>query len=99
VALNPDWTVAHNNLLQTLHYDHGQTAESIYGEHVRWNEQHAKHLKPGEVNYPNVRDAERRLRIGYVSPDFRLHAVSAFFEPILENHDKSQFEIFCYSDV
>jgi len=40
-----------------------------------------------------------RIRIGYVSPDLCAHAVSFFFEPVLENHDRSQFEVFCYSDV
>src|SRR5262249_14577584 len=40
-----------------------------------------------------------RLRIGYISPDFRHHPVAAFFEPLLREHDHSQFEITCYSDV
>ena len=41
----------------------------------------------------------RRLRIGYVSPDFRSHAESFFTVPLFENHDHDQFEIFAYSDV
>ncbi|MGH6742302.1 MAG: hypothetical protein ACREDY_25290, partial [Bradyrhizobium sp.] len=47
---------------------------------------------------PFVRDAapERRLRIGYVSPDFREHAVNYFFEPLLRLHDRSRFEVFGY---
>ena len=40
-----------------------------------------------------------RLRIGYVSPDFRSHAESFFTVPLFENHDHDQFEIFAYSDV
>ena len=40
-----------------------------------------------------------RLRIGYVSPDFRSHAESFFTVPLLENHDHERFEIFAYSDV
>jgi predicted O-linked N-acetylglucosamine transferase (SPINDLY family) len=43
--------------------------------------------------------ASTRLRIGYVSPDFCHHAVAYFIEPVLENHDRSHYEIFCYSDV
>ncbi|HFD80767.1 MAG TPA: tetratricopeptide repeat protein [Gammaproteobacteria bacterium] len=42
------------------------------------------------------RDPDRRLRIGYLSADFKIHAVYYFIEPILANHDKSSFEIFCY---
>ena len=44
-------------------------------------------------------DPERRLRIGYVSPDFRNHAESFFTIPLLSNHDHRQVEIFCYAEV
>jgi len=40
-----------------------------------------------------------KIQIGYISGDFRAHAVNYFFEPILEHHDSDRFEIFCYSDV
>jgi predicted O-linked N-acetylglucosamine transferase (SPINDLY family) len=40
--------------------------------------------------------AGRRLRIGYVSGDFRLHSVAFFFAPVLENHDRVHYEITCY---
>jgi protein O-GlcNAc transferase len=43
--------------------------------------------------------ANRPLRVGYVSPDFRKHAVASFFEPILANHDRKRVLPFCYSDV
>ena len=39
------------------------------------------------------------MRIGYVSPDFRAHAVAFFLTPLLEAHENAQCEIFCYSDV
>ena len=39
----------------------------------------------------------RRLRLGYVSPDFWMHPVARFLLPVLEHHDQSQFEIFAYS--
>jgi predicted O-linked N-acetylglucosamine transferase (SPINDLY family) len=45
----------------------------------------------------NTRDAHRRLRIGYASPDLRDHAVGRNMVPLLENHDRDQFEIYCYS--
>lgn len=41
---------------------------------------------------------ERRLRIGYVSGDFRRHAVSNFIEPVFRLHDRSRIELFAYSE-
>jgi protein O-GlcNAc transferase len=46
--------------------------------------------------HSNPCEPDRRLRIGYVSPDFRTHSCAWFFEPLLTHHDREQFEIFCY---
>jgi predicted O-linked N-acetylglucosamine transferase (SPINDLY family) len=47
----------------------------------------------------NDRSPDRPLRVGYVSPDLKQHAVGFFLEPILEHHDRNQFHIYCYSGV
>ncbi len=47
----------------------------------------------------NPREPERKLRIGYLSPDFRAHSVAYFFEALLEKHDRAKFEIALYSDT
>ncbi len=44
-------------------------------------------------------DPNRRLRVGYVSPDFRRHAVAFFLAPFLEARDPAVVEVFCYADV
>lgn len=49
--------------------------------------------------HANVRDPARKLRLGYMSPDFRAHSVAYFFEAVLEKHDRSTFEIHLYSDT
>lgn len=43
--------------------------------------------------------AGRKVRIGYVSADFRAHVVMYFFEGVLRHHDRSQFHVTCYSNV
>jgi predicted O-linked N-acetylglucosamine transferase (SPINDLY family) len=43
------------------------------------------------------REPDRRLKIGYLSPDLRGHPVTTFFEPVLAHHDTREFEIHCYS--
>ncbi|HEC04157.1 MAG TPA: hypothetical protein ENI81_11545, partial [Phycisphaerales bacterium] len=49
--------------------------------------------------HDNTIDPDRRLRIGYISPDFCGHSVSYFFEPILEAHDAEAVEVYGYGDV
>src|SRR5690606_26914608 len=52
-----------------------------------------------EKPHTNARAPERRLRVAYLSPDFRAHSVSYFFEALLEKHDRDKFEICLYSDT
>jgi predicted O-linked N-acetylglucosamine transferase (SPINDLY family) len=47
--------------------------------------------------FRNPREPERRLRIGYVSGDFCYHVVTLFMMPMIERHDRSAYEVFCYS--
>ena len=42
-------------------------------------------------------DAERKLHIGYISPDFREHALANFLSPLLEDFDAKNFSVTCYS--
>lgn len=43
------------------------------------------------------RDPERRLRVGFLSPDFREHSCSYFMFPLIERLDRERFEVLCYS--
>ena len=39
----------------------------------------------------------KRIKIGYISADFRNHPVSLLLARVIELHDKSKFEIYAYS--
>jgi protein O-GlcNAc transferase len=80
-----------------LYFHPGETSESILREHRKWND---RYVKPVRVRprFENIRDASRRLRIGYVSAFFYSHCQSYFKIPLLANHDHSNCEIFCYSN-
>ena len=95
----PDDAQAHCNLLLILHYPDDLDPAAIFAEHCRWDEAHARPLAPGLAAHANLPDPERRLRVGYVSPDFREHAVASFFENLLAAHDRDRVEVFCYDDV
>lgn len=98
LELKPDDARVHSNLLLCLNYLPELAPDELYAEHLRWDERHGRveHLGPLPGH---DRDPGRRLRVGYVSPDLRKHAVAYFFEPILANHDAGQVETFCYSFV
>ncbi len=96
IAARPEDILAYSNLLYVSNYIPGQTAASISQAHreivAHFESRVAECRKP----HANTPDPERRLRIGYMSPDFRAHAVSYFIEPILRAHDHAGFEVFCY---
>ena len=61
----------------------------------------AARAQPHEPHPPGDADLTpgRRLRIGYVSPDFRSHCQALFMVPLLAHHDRAAFEIVCYASV
>ncbi|OGR05334.1 MAG: hypothetical protein A2520_06390 [Deltaproteobacteria bacterium RIFOXYD12_FULL_53_23] len=98
IVLRPDFTNAHSNILFAMNYDEKARPEEMVNEARKWWQQQTTHLAD-QYKPTNNPDPDRRLRIGYVSPDFCLHSVSFFFLSLLEKHDKNRFEIYCYSDV
>jgi predicted O-linked N-acetylglucosamine transferase (SPINDLY family) len=71
----------------------------VFAEYRAWDRQHAAPLTPVEPSFPLDRSPDRRLRVGYVSADFREHSVACFAAPLLAAHDRSNIELFCYASV
>lgn len=99
ITIKPDLAEAHSNLLFLLNYFPNISRKDIYNESIKWDQQHAKTLLKKEPVYHNKKEKERKLRIGYVSPDFRTHSVACFFEPLLKAHNQENVEVYCYSNV
>ena len=99
LRLKPDLTIAHSNLLLCLHVHPNYDSTAIYRETRQWNDRHAEPLTRFRQSHANSKDPARRLRIGYVSPDFRNHAAAHFLMALLSNHDRDQVEVFCYAEV
>jgi predicted O-linked N-acetylglucosamine transferase (SPINDLY family) len=99
LQLDPNAAHVHSNLILTLNYHPGYDAGAIYEECGRWNRRYAQPLRQLIEPHLNDPDPERRLRIGYVSPDFREHVDASFTIPLLSNHDHRQHEIICYAGV
>ena len=87
------------SLLYLLNYLPETDPEKHFAEHRRWSEWFEQPLRHARRPHANDATPGRRLRIGYVSPDFRDHPVSSFIEPVLQVHHREKFEVYCYSNV
>ena len=99
LAINPEAAMAQYTLLFTLNYHPDKTAQEIYAAYRAYDERVGLPLRSTWRPHSNARDPHRRLRVGYVSPDFRKHSVRHFLEPLMAHHDKRAVEVFAYAEV
>jgi predicted O-linked N-acetylglucosamine transferase (SPINDLY family) len=99
LRLDPTAAFIHSSMVLTLNYHPAYDASAIEEECARWNRTHALPLQKLIQPHTNRPDPDRRLKVGYVSPDFREHVDAFFLIPLLSNHDHEHFQIFCYSSV
>ncbi|HEY2343448.1 MAG TPA: tetratricopeptide repeat protein, partial [Chthoniobacteraceae bacterium] len=99
VELLPDSAEVESNLVYVLHFHPDYDAHALLAESGRWEARHARKYAAAIRPHANDPDPARRLRIGYVSPDFRSHVVGYNVLPLLQAHDHEGCEIFCYSSV
>jgi FkbM family methyltransferase len=100
LAIQPDHGPAISNLLLALNYADGLDADALAERHKRLGarlDEAASHAPA--LMRPSPAPRAGRIRIGYVSPDLRTHSVAYFFEPLLREHDRTRFEIFCYAEL
>jgi len=87
-----------DNLLFNLNYHPQITARAICEEHRRWGETLGR--TRANLGAPrNPRAPERKLRVGYVTPDLAGHSVAHFLEPVLAHHDPARFETLLYTEA
>jgi predicted O-linked N-acetylglucosamine transferase (SPINDLY family) len=98
LELKPDYIEAHSNLLLALQYQAEATLSGLAQAHAEYERQHAQPLGAVRERHENVRDPHRRLRLGFLSPDFGRHPAAYFLIRALENLDRGQCEVVCYHD-
>lgn len=98
LSLGPN-SGAHSSYAFYLSYspDHGPA--EVAAEYRQWASQYASPPAKAMPPFGNSLDSARKLKLGYVSPDFKRHSVAYFIEPVIRNHDRSQVEVYCYSNV
>ncbi len=82
-----------SSYLLCLHYDLLLSDEFIFEEHKRF-QQFFKQVVPYQHNEVKQK---AKIKIGYISPDFRQHVMLSFYYQLLACYDKQKFHITCYS--
>jgi len=98
IEIDPSLSWAHSNLLFALNFDPESESAELYDQAQAWWRRHGQDRAPSS-DYRNRPDPQRRLKIGYVSPDFWQHPVSLFFLPLISGHDRNWVEVYCYAEV
>ena len=99
LKVHPEWNEQHSNLLFNLTHSPNVKAADLFAEHLRYAEQFEAPLVASWPQHSNVRDPERRLRIGIVSADLYNHAVASFITPMLEQlADSPRLEMLAYAN-
>lgn len=83
--------------LHTLTLSDTLPAEEVFARHCAFGRRLEAAVPARTEPYGNSREPQRRLRVGYVSSDFKRHPVAWFALPLFERHDRALFEVFCYS--
>ena len=99
LAIQPDTRTWRSAFVFVLCHHPDIDGAVLLAEHRRWHALHARDLAPKSPRTALAPQAGAKLRIGYVSADFRSHSLAYFIEPIWAHHDRGRFELFCYSNT
>jgi len=91
--------MAHGCLIFAMDMDPRYDTQALLAERRRWAEQHAAPLASKQRPHLNSPNPARKIRVGYVSADFKNHSAPKVFGAMLTLYDRTQFEVFAYSQV
>ncbi|MBK8161709.1 MAG: tetratricopeptide repeat protein [Gammaproteobacteria bacterium] len=96
VRLAPGHAAGHSARLFSMLYLATTTPAGMLAAQRQFAAQCEAPLRHSWRAHENTCDSGRRLKVGYVSADFRRHSVAHFIEPVLAGHDRSHYEVYCY---
>ncbi len=97
LAENPEMPAIYSNIAFDSTYLPNISAEEVFARHREWADRFEKRTDKKVLAYNQSRQADRPLRIGYVSGDFGTHPVGFLLRDVMRYHDRQQFRIHCYS--
>jgi protein O-GlcNAc transferase len=98
LELDPEHRYARGSIVYYAAFHPDYDARGLYEEAREFGRVHGEPLAIPATRrgHPNP---ERKLRIGYVSPDFRSHPTALFVLPLFRHHDREHYDVVCYSDA
>ena len=93
--VGPIAELEHAEMLSWMYLE-SPTPEETLQAHIRCGQTMAAAFPSDDLPFANTRDADRVLRIGYVSQDLRNRSAGHFAQSLIEGHDRSRFEVWCY---
>ena len=93
IKIKSNYTDAWRGLLASLNY-HDKVSQFDYLKYCKKFDQ----TPNKEFKKLNNRKIEGKIKVGFLSPDFKNHSVSFFFEDILNQIEKNNFELFALSN-
>lgn len=91
--MDPECWNSRSYMLFGMQYDPTVSKESVLAEHLHYGSIIREKAGVAFQGFQNTPDPNRKIRIGYMSSDFRHHVVMRFVEKIFTAHDRSAFEV------
>ena len=98
LKINPNKTAAISNLLLMSNYSSNDSKENVFEIHKKFGTFLEKSF--GEEYSEKLienKSKNQKINVGFVSADLHQHSVTYFLEPLLENYNKDEFVITCFS--
>ena len=96
LQINPAHNLARTNFLLIKNYDPNLSNREAPDPGSKNSKEIRQQLGPPKSTWSNKPDPDRKLRIAYLSSDFRRHSVVHFITPVLEAHDRKHLQIHAY---
>ena len=99
IKIDTKFDNSHSIFLFNLNYSPDLNDREIYSYYEKFNKQYCAQFKKKWKPFNNRKIQGKKLKIGYVSPDFKNHSMKGFLEPIISNHNHDDFEIYAFAEL
>ena len=96
---NPNSYSCFAYLLYNLNYSPDLSAEKIFDYYKRYDAKYGKKVEPKWSSFKVEHIKNKKIKIGYVSPNFSQHSIRHVLEPILASHDHRKFEVYAFAET